>query len=47
MVNAFEERKMEIFDAPGPYLNANIPEEKFVWLKLEEEFVYIIREVNP
>ena len=38
---------MEIFDVPGVYLNANMPEDKFLLLKFEDEFVDIICEVNP
>ena len=46
MVDAFEERAMEIFDVPGVYLNANVPEDKLVLLKLEDEFVNIMCEIN-
>ena len=38
---------MGIFDVPGAYLNADIPEDKFVLIKLEDEFVYIMCEFNP
>ena len=34
MVGAFEERTMAIFYVPGAYLNANMPEDNFVLLKL-------------
>ena len=34
MVGAFEERAMAIFYFPGAYLNANMPEDSFVLLKL-------------
>ena len=47
MIDKFEERAMEIFDAPGAYLNVEIPEDKFVLLKLEDEFVDTMCEVNP
>ena len=47
MIDAFEERVMAIFDVPGAYLNADMPEDKFVLLKLEDEFVDIICEVKP
>ena len=46
MIDVFEERAMEIFDVPGAYLNPIIPEDKFVLLKLEDEFVDIMCEVN-
>ena len=38
---------MAIFDVPGAYLNINMPEDKFVSLKLENEFLDIMCEVNP
>ena len=37
---------MAIFDVPGAYLNVDMPEDKFVLLKLEDDFVYKICEVN-
>ena len=47
MVDALEERAMVIFDVPGAYLNSNMPEDKFVLLKLEDDFVDIMCEINP
>ena len=38
---------MEFFDVPGEYLNAYMPEDKFVLLKIEGGFVDILCEVNP
>ena len=38
---------MAIFDVRGAYLNAYIPEDKCVLIKLEDEFVDIMCEVNP
>ena len=38
---------MKIFDVPGAYLNSDIPEYKFVLLKLEDEFVDIMCGVKP
>ena len=38
---------MEIFDVPRAYPNADIPENKFLLLKLEDELVDIMCEVNP
>ena len=38
---------MVVFDVPGTYLNAEIPEDKFILLNIEGEFVDIICEVNP
>ena len=47
MIDAFEERTMAIFDVSGAYLNADMPEDKFVLLRLEDYIVDIMREVNP
>ena len=47
MIDAFEECAMAIFDVPGAYLNSDIPEDKFLFLKLEDEFVGIMCEFNP
>ena len=47
MIEAFEEHAMEIFDVPGAYLNCDMTEDKFVLIKLEDEFVDIMCEVNP
>ena len=46
IIDAFEERAMEIFDVPGAYLNSYMPEDKFVLVKLEDKFVDIICEVK-
>ena len=45
--NAFEEHDTAIFDVPGAYLHAKIPDDKFAILKIEGEFVDIMCEVNP
>ena len=47
IIDVFEEHAMAKFDVPDAYLNADVPEDKFVWLRLEYEFVDIICEVNP
>ena len=47
LINAFEARDTAVFDVPGAYLHADIPEDKFVLLKIENEFVDIMCEVNP
>ena len=47
LINAFEERDTAIFDVPGAYLHAKIPDDKFAILKIEGEFVDIMCEVNP
>ena len=38
---------MAIFYAPGEYLNSGTPEDKFILLNIEGEFVDIMCEVNP
>ena len=38
---------MAISDYPGAYLNADMPEDKFILLNIEGEFVDIMCEVNP
>ena len=47
IIDTFEECAMAIFDVPGAYLNDNMPEGKIVLLKLEDDFVDIMCEVNP
>ena len=47
IINAQEERDVEIFDVPGAYLNADVPEDNFTLLKIEDKFVDIMYEVNP
>lgn len=47
MIDAYEQRAVATFDIPGVYLQASLPEDKFVLLKLEGQFVTIMCEVNP
>ena len=48
LINSFEERDVAVFDVPGAYLHADIPDDKFVLLKFEGDyFVDIMCEVNP
>ena len=47
VIDAHEKRAVAIFDVPGAYLNADMPEDKFVILKLEGQFVDIMCKVNP
>ena len=42
LINAFEGRDVVIFDVPGAYLHAKIPDSKFAILKIEGEFVDIM-----
>jgi hypothetical protein len=47
LINAFEERDTAVFDVPGAYLHAQIPDDKFAVLKIEGDFADIMCEVNP
>ena len=47
LINAHEDRKCAVFYVPGAYLHAEIPDDKFVLLKIEGEFVDSMVEVNP
>ena len=38
---------MAIFDVPGAYLNAYMPEDKCLLIKFDSKFVDIMCEVNP
>ena len=38
---------VEVFDVNGAYPNSDMPEDKFIILKIEGEFVEIVCEVNP
>ena len=40
-------RDVEIFDVPGEYINADIPEDKIFLIKIEGEFVDIMYKLNP
>lgn len=46
-IDAHENRDVAIFDVPGAYLHADLPEGKLVLLKIEGQFVDIMCEVNP
>ena len=47
LINSFENRDIAVFDVPGAYLHAAIPKDKFAILKIEDEFVNIMCDVNP
>jgi len=47
LINAYEERDTAIFDVPGAYLHAKMPDNKFAILKIEGDFVDIMCAVNP
>ena len=47
LIDAYEGRKVAIFDVPGAYLQANMPKDKFIVINIEDEFVDIMCKVNP
>ena len=47
IVDVYEGRDVAIFDVPGAYLNADIPEEKFIILDIKSELMEIMCKVNP
>ena len=47
LINAFEERTTAVFDVPGAYLHAEMPDDKFAILKVKGLFVDIMVQVNP
>ena len=47
VIDTKEKHNVAIFDVPGAYLHADIPKTKFVLLKLEDEFIKIICDINP
>jgi len=47
IIFAYEKRKTAVFDVPGAYLHADMPEGKFALLKITGQFVDIVCEVNP
>ena len=44
LIDVFEECTLATFDVPGAYLNSDMPKDKFLLLKPEEEFVDIMCE---
>ena len=47
IIDLHEGRDVATFDVLGAYLNAGTPEDKFIILKIEGEFVDIMFEMNP
>ena len=46
-IDSHEKRDVAIFDVPGAYLNAYMPDDKFLLIKFDSKFVDIMCEVNP
>ena len=47
LIDIFEGRDVAIFDIPGAYLHALLPNEKTMIFKLRDYFVDIMCEINP
>ena len=47
VIDAFESRDIAIFDIPGAYLHALMPNDKVIFLKLRDPFVDLMCEINP
>ena len=47
MIDVVEKRKEAIFDVPGAYLHAKMPEDKQTLLVLRGDFADIMCQVNP
>ena len=47
IIGAQKGRNIATFDVTGAYLHAEIPKDKRVLMKLREDFVYIMCQVNP
>ena len=47
IIFAYEKRATAVFDVPGAYFHADIPDGKFTLLKITGQFVDIVCEVNP
>ena len=46
-IDAHENRDVAVFDVPGAYLNAYMPDDKFLLIKFSDKFVDIMCDVNP
>ena len=47
VIASMEERNVIFFDGPGVFLQAELPEDKFLLLRLSGDFVDIICQINP
>ena len=47
IMDAYEDRTVAVFDVPGAYLHANMPEGKRIIMKLRGQFVDLMCEANP
>ena len=47
LIDAMEQRDVAIFDVPGAYLQTDMPEDKQIFLRIRDELVDIMCEINP
>ena len=47
LIDAMEQRDEEVFDVPGGYLQTEMPEDKQILLRIRDEFLDIMCDVNP
>jgi hypothetical protein len=47
VIDAFEGRDVAVYDVPGAFLQSNIPHGKVLHMRLRDEFVDIMCQVNP
>ena len=47
IIDAYEQRQASVFDIPGAYLNAYLPDTRTVLIKFEQEFVDIMCTLRP
>ena len=47
VIDAFEGRDVAVYDVPGAFLQSDIPKDKVLHMRLRDEFVDIMCQVNP
>ena len=47
MMDVLEGRDIAVFDIPGAYLHAEMPEDKIVLMKFRGQFAELMSQVNP
>ena len=45
--DAMEQRDVAIFDVPGDFLQTTLPSDKFLLMRIRDEFLDVMCEVNP
>ena len=47
LIDTMEQRGVAVFDVPGAYLQTEMPEDKRILLRIREQFVDTMCELNP